>query len=150
MKKCFIYGRVSRKQAVDNKDSITEQIEQLRQFARKNNLKVEDVCSDRSTNNIIGGPGFVPLLQKAAHGEVKTILCQDYSRITKSFSDWIVIKWILKKQGINIITARIKEKTELTSGKLIEGILDHVNALDHHLHNAGVKRGLQKKKLQKL
>ncbi len=145
MNKCFIYGRVSRKQAEDSKDSLAKQIQILRRFASKKKFEVENVCSDRSTNNIIGGPGFTHLLAKAINGEIKTILCQDYSRITKNFSDWIIVRWLLKKQGVTIVTTESTNDTE-SLGKLLEGILSAVDALDRSLHGTKTGKDKQQKK----
>lgn len=150
MKKCFIYGRVSSERIIDGKDSIIGQIKQLKQFAKKSNLKVEKVFTDRCTNSDRERPGLIRLLQEVASGKVKTILCQDYTRLAPSFSDWPVIKWMLKKQGVKIITPLGDTKEEQAFEELVSDIMAVVKMFDHKAHSERIKRSLRLKKQQPL
>jgi len=151
MKKCIIYVSVDKSREIDMNECPYCQVSRLRKIARKKNLKVDLVRTDYCSKIDQEKPIFNQLLRDAANGKIQTILVQDYTRMARSVSEWLVIKQYFKKQGVQIITAETEADDSIgVHGKLAEEMFSIVNQYDNELHSKRIKRGLRQKKLKRL
>lgn len=104
MKRCVIYARVAcRQQVISKQNVLTEQVEELKKFAKKMKYKVDQVFREYGSGTDQDRPALNQLLQEVKHGQVKNILCRDFTRLTRSFCDWVEIDQLFKAKGVKII-----------------------------------------------
>ena len=79
-KTCFLYVRVSTKMQVENGESIEAQLYDLRDYAKRNNLRIlyEYIDDGYSGKNITGRPHFQEMME-----EIKSGVRADYVLVFK-------------------------------------------------------------------
>lgn len=148
MKKCIIYASVDRSREIDTDECPYCQVSRLKKIARKKNLKVDRILTDYCSKINQEKPILNQLLRDATNGKIQTILVQDYARMARSVSEWLVIKQFFKKQGVNIITAELEDvDSNGAQEHLVEGILaDAVDEYDNLMLRASKKTRVEAEK----
>lgn len=106
--KIAIYARVSsEKQAKDG--TIESQIEALREYAKKNNLKIAYECLDDGySGTTLDRPGLDHLRNLAQAGSIEGVLILSPDRLSRKQANQILLMEEFKKQNIEIIFSNQK------------------------------------------
>ncbi len=99
MKKCVIYARL----AAENKLELKSQVDKLQTLAKKKGYTVDKIFKEFGSGFQIN-PRLNQLLQKVEAGEIKVILCRDYTRMSRTFYIWQEIDQLLTEKGVEFIT----------------------------------------------
>ncbi len=142
--KVALYARVSSdKQDVNL--SITAQLKALRKYAHEHNYHiVAEFVDEAETGRTSARPEFRKMISVARRPEkpFEMILVYKISRFARNREDSIVIKTMLKKKGVQVVS--ITEKFDDTpSGRLMEAIVESFD--EYYSDNLGeeVTRGMR-------
>jgi len=142
--KVALYARVSSdKQDVDL--SISAQLKALRKYAQENDHQVvAEFIDEAETGRTSARPEFRKMISVARRPEkpFEMILVYKISRFARNREDSIVIKTMLKKKGVQVVS--ITEKFDDTpSGRLMEAIVESFD--EYYSDNLGeeVTRGMR-------
>lgn len=139
-----LYARVSS----DKQDinlSITAQLKALRKYAHEHNYHiVAEFVDEAETGRTTARPEFRKMISVARRPEkpFEMILVYKISRFARNREDSIVIKTMLKKKGIQVVS--ITEKFDDTpSGRLMEAVVESFD--EYYSDNLGeeVTRGMR-------
>jgi site-specific DNA recombinase len=121
-----LYARVSSEQQAERDLSIPAQISSLEDYAKTHHHTVVGVFKDEAkSGRTMNRPGFKKMLSLVEQKDktFEAILVWKFSRFSRSRYDSIVVKTILEKNGVQLIS--INEQVDDTaSGKMIEGMLE--------------------------
>ncbi len=101
MKKCLIYGRKSTSSQEEKSHNLKDQITGLKKYAKKLGYKVVNVFQEYKSGS---KAAFSNLLEAVKQGEVKVIVCQDISRLARSYCDWKDIEKMFEEKGVKVVT----------------------------------------------
>lgn len=121
-KTCFIYVRVSTKMQVDKGESIEAQLYELREYARRNGLKIihEFVEGGHSGKNIAGRPRFREMLQEIQAGAgVNYVLVFKLSRFGRNAADSLNSLQLMQDYGTNLVCIKDGINSEAQMGKMM-------------------------------
>lgn len=121
-KNCIIYARISDRNK-QTEVSITAQIRECADFAKRFGLNVTDVIADGKSGTSDNRPGFYKLQEKAKRQDFRYILVWRYDRFARSQQDTFAAIGFFGKYGISLIPVKEQESLEPTAQeKLMAGI----------------------------
>ncbi len=144
MKKAALYARVSSdRQDVDL--SVSAQLKALRKYAEDHEYKVAGVYVDEAESGRTSArPEFKKMIATARRLDrpFDVVLVYKYSRFARSREDSIVFKSLLRKNGVNVISAS-EGFDDTSSGRMLEGIVEVLD--EFYSENLGeeVTRGMR-------
>jgi DNA invertase Pin-like site-specific DNA recombinase len=94
-RKFFIYARKSTDSEDRQVRSIQDQIAELKELAKKENLEIVDVLVEKQTAKIPGGPVFNEMLKRIQSGEAEGILAWHPDRLARNSVDGGQIIYLL-------------------------------------------------------
>lgn len=121
-KTCFLYVRVSTKMQVEQGESIEAQLYELREYAKRENLKIqrEYVDDGYSGKNITGRPHFRELMDAIKGGEkVDYVLVFKLSRFGRNAADALASLQFMQDYGTNLICVKDGINSEAQMGKMM-------------------------------
>jgi len=142
--KVVLYARVSSEKQ-DTSLSISAQLKALHEYTRRNKYQVvREFVDEAETGRTADRPEFKKMISMARSTDkpFDAILVWKYSRFSRSRTDSIVYKTLLKKNGIKVIS--INEPSDNTpSGRLFENIIEDLD--EFYSDNLGeeVTRGMR-------
>ncbi len=95
------YARVSRES-----ENIENQINNIREYAKKNNIEIVDIFQDINISGTIeteNREGFKEMLEFCKQNNINTILCYDLSRLSRSVLDGLKTLKELEDKGFRVI-----------------------------------------------
>ena len=139
-----LYARVSSdRQDVDL--SVSAQMRALRDYADKNDYKVvREYVDEAESGRVMNRPEFRRMIDEAKKTKApfNEILVWKFSRFTRKREHAVVLKSMLRRQGVRVVS--ITEQAEDNpSGRLLEGIIESVD--EFYSENLGqeVVRGMR-------
>ena len=142
--KVVLYARVSSDKQ-DTDLSIAAQLKALREYAAKNGHQVvREFVDESESGRTADRPAFRELISAARRpaGHFDAILVWKYSRFTRSRQDSVVLKALLRKHGVQVIS--ITEPLEDSpTGRLLEAIIESLD--EFYSANLGqeIRRGMR-------
>lgn len=109
VKNCFIYVRVSTKMQVENGESLEAQLYELRAYAKRENLKIEQEFVDDgySGKNITGRPHFKDMMDAIRDGaQVDYVLVFKLSRFGRNAADALSSLQFMQDYGTNLVCVK--------------------------------------------
>ena len=139
-----LYARVSSdRQDVDL--SVAAQLRALMGYADKNGyLVAREYVDEAESGRITDRPEFLKMIDEASkpNAPFKVILVWKFSRFTRKREHAVVLKSMLRKKGIRVVS--ITEHAEDTSfGRLLEGVIEAVDELYSENLAQEVVRGMR-------
>lgn len=122
MKKAVIYARVSSKEQGKEGFSIPAQLKLLKDYARKNNIKVSQEFIDVETAKKAGRGQFNEMLDfLEKNKDIKDILCEKTDRLYRNLNDYVLI------EDLDLVIHLVKENEILSKDskshqKFIHGV----------------------------
>ncbi len=142
--KVAVYARVSSDKQ-DTDLSITAQLKNLREYAAKSGHDiVKEFVDEAESGRTAARPAFKDMISMARRPSkpIDAILVWKYSRFARSRQDSIVLKTLLRKQGVQVIS--ITEPFEDTpTGRLLEAMIESLD--EFYSANLGqeIRRGMR-------
>lgn len=121
-KTCFIYVRVSTKMQVEKGESLEAQLYELREYAKRQNLKIENEYVDDgySGKNIAGRPHFTEMMDAIRDGaQVDYVLVFKLSRFGRNAADALSSLQFMQDYGTNLVCVRDGINSEAQMGKMM-------------------------------
>lgn len=121
-KTCFIYVRVSTKMQVENGESIEAQLYDLRQYAKRENLRIlhEYIDDGYSGKNITGRPHFQEMMEEIKSGvHVDYVLVFKLSRFGRNAADALSSLQFMQDYGTNLVCVKDGINSEAQMGKMM-------------------------------
>lgn len=121
-KTCFIYVRVSTKMQVENGESIEAQLYDLRQYAKRENLRIlhEYIDDGYSGKNITGRPHFQEMIEEIKSGvHVDYVLVFKLSRFGRNAADALSSLQFMQDYGTNLVCVKDGINSEAQMGKMM-------------------------------
>lgn len=123
MKRAAIYARFS--SSKQNEQSIEGQLSVCKNYADLNDIEIVDLYIDRAaTGTNDNRYDFQRMLSDSAVGLFDYVLVYQYDRFARNRRDSMNNKFLLKKNGVKLISATEPEITERPTDLFLEGILD--------------------------
>ena len=122
VKNCFIYVRVSTKMQVENGESLEAQLYELRAYAKRENLKIEQEFVDDgySGKNITGRPHFKDMMDAIRDGaQVDYVLVFKLSRFGRNAADALSSLQFMQDYGTNLVCVKDGINSEAQMGKMM-------------------------------
>ena len=122
MKKAVIYARVSSKEQGKEGFSIPARLKLLKDYARKNNIKVSQEFIDVETAKKAGRGQFNEMLDfLEKNKDIKDILCEKTDRLYRNLNDYVLI------EDLDLVIHLVKENEILSKDskshqKFIHGV----------------------------
>lgn len=101
--KYIIYARKSTESEDRQALSINSQIEEMRQLAEKENLKVVKIFQESKSAKLPGREIFGEMIEFIKSGKAEAILCWKIDRLSRNPVDEGLIKWMLQNETIKQI-----------------------------------------------
>lgn len=102
-KKAYGYARTATVAQAKEPNSIEVQKKLIKEFCKKNNIKLLGIFTDIGKSGLKINPGLAKLLKKTKNGGINAVVIKDVSRLTRSATNYFLIKEQLKKAGIEIL-----------------------------------------------
>ena len=121
-KTCFLYVRVSTKMQVENGESIEAQLYDLRQYAKRENLRIlhEYIDDGYSGKNITGRPHFQEMMEEIKSGvHVDYVLVFKLSRFGRNAADALSSLQFMQDYGTNLVCVKDGINSEAQMGKMM-------------------------------
>src|SRR3989339_1699696 len=114
MKKYILYARVASQQQADA-NSLTQQIDDLQEYAKTNNLEIGEVISEFASGTSIDRVGIKTMLKRLSTGQYNGVLCTKIDRLCRNWIDFSVFHRFMEEKGMEIITTQGKFENKLES-----------------------------------
>lgn len=121
-KTCFLYVRVSTKMQVENGESIEAQLYDLRDYAKRNNLRIlhEYIDDGYSGKNITGRPHFQEMMEEIKSGvRADYVLVFKLSRFGRNAADALSSLQLMQDYGTNLVCVKDGINSEAQMGKMM-------------------------------
>ena len=125
-KSCFLYVRVSTKIQVEKGESIEAQLYDLRQYAKRENLRIlrEYVDDGYSGKDIAGRPHFQEMLEEIKSGvQVDYVLVFKLSRFGRNAADALASLQLMQDYGTNLICVKDGLNSRIGMGKAMISLM---------------------------
>lgn len=141
MKRAVIYARFSSNK--QNEQSIEGQLSVCKNYANLNDIEIVDLYIDRAaTGTNDNRYDFQRMLSDSASGLFDYVLVYQYDRFARNRRDSMNNKFILKKNGVKLISATEPEITDRPTDLFLEGILDSAAEFYSRDLSLKTKRGM--------
>lgn len=112
--------------------SVDAQEEQIKKYCKAKGYEVTKVFSDNGRSGAnLERPGIQALLAEAVAGRIAKVICLDFSRLSRNTMDFLVLKSLLKKNGVEIV--------DVTGANISEdnfsGVMDEMLAVIESFHS---------------
>jgi site-specific DNA recombinase len=97
--KYFLYARKSSESEDKQVASIASQIDELKELAKRNGLKIKDVLTEEKSAKAPGRTVFTNMIERIHAGEAQGIICWKLDRLARNPVDGGTISWSLQ-QGV--------------------------------------------------
>lgn len=94
MEKAVLYARVSSKEQEKEGYSIPAQIELLKGYAQKNNIKIDKIFTESETAKRAGRKAFNEMLAYMKKNKINIILVEKTDRLYRNFKDYVTLEEI--------------------------------------------------------
>lgn len=128
--KVVIYLRVSSEQQAERQLSIPAQREALEHYAFDRGWQIiNEYVDEAKSAKTDDRPDFLRMIGAAQkpNREFQTILVHKFDRFSRSRADHTIYKTLLKKLGINVISATEPTEPDTPHGMLLEGMLEVIS-----------------------
>lgn len=140
--KTIIYCRVSTTKKTQ-KSSLVRQEEELKKFAKENNMKIVDCISEQASGYDIDRDGIYQMLQLFEGKKANHLLIQDETRLGRGHTK-IALLHQLFNLDVKIYTLIHHGEMELSeSDAMVLEIIGIVEEYQRKIHNLKIKRGMQ-------
>lgn len=137
---CVAYARYSSHNQKDT--SIEDQVRDIEEYCRLNNLKLVKVYADRHlTGTTDKRPHFQQMMKDAAHARWRYVVVWKTDRFARNRYDSATYKYRLKKHGIRVLSAK-ESIPDGPEGILLESVLE--GSAEYYSANLSqnIKRGM--------
>jgi DNA invertase Pin-like site-specific DNA recombinase len=124
------YLRVSSEQQAERQLSIPAQREALQKYASERGLKiVEEYIDEAKSAKTDNRPDFQRMIADSQKNnkQFQAILLHKFDRFSRSRSDHVIYKALLKKQGVAVLSATEPTEPDTPHGMLLEGMLEVIS-----------------------
>lgn len=98
-----IYARKSTESEDRQALSIQSQIFEMKEVAKKENLKIVDILQESKSAKQPGRPIFNAMIEKFKNGKYDAVLCWKIDRLARNSLDAGMVQWLLEKETIKQI-----------------------------------------------
>ena len=138
-----IWTRVSTKDQYDNNFSIESQIEQCRDYCKRNNIRIKKEFGGKNESAKKAGELFMDMIGEILNDpEYNTVVVVEFDRFSRDSGDGIIYKTQVKRCGISVksVSQPIDEKNILADQ--IENILIVIADIDNAMRRHKCQRGM--------
>lgn len=134
------YARTANETNSEESNSIENQEKQIKEYCRKNGLEltaifIDPKMSDAQVNSIADSQMAVLV----AHRAINHLVCVDRSRISRSASDYLFIKNLLRNSGVKLDTVSGINPSEKSLKSVVDEVMNKFNSLEPQPNNKVVK-----------
>lgn len=109
--------------------SVNKQEKQIREYCRAKGYKLSKIFSDNGHSGAsLKRPGIQSLLADVVAGKVSKVICLDLSRLTRNSLDFAVLKSLLEKNQVKVITITGANTLDTSESKFLEKLLKDINS----------------------
>jgi site-specific DNA recombinase len=142
MRRVALYVRVSTKGQDEKNLSIPAQIKELTKVAAARGWTIVGIYRDggksaKSDNR----PEFQRMIRDAKKGEFDKILVWSFSRFARNRNDSVVYKTLLRKKGVDVVSATM-DIEDSPVGRMLEGIIEIIDEFYSNNLAADTFRGM--------
>ena len=145
--KYFLYVRKSTDDTTHQVMSLPAQINELREFAKREHLFIYETLEESQSAKLPGRPVFNQMLDRLERGEANGILCWDIDRLYRNPIDEGLTRWLLQNSVIVSIRTPTRQFFPDDAGLLmgVEGgrATDYIIRLSKNIRR-GVKEKLRR------
>lgn len=123
MKTCYIYARTATDTISDKGTSLERQIAECQKYAEKYDIKVLEIFAETASGVDFKRKELQRLLRACENNPTDAVLIIDTDRLSRGVKDFAKIYQILRNQNIQLISTRIGNLSESSSGSLL-GFID--------------------------
>lgn len=139
----IIYCRVSTKNE-EQESSLDRQKSELEQLARQHNLSIVQIIEEKASGYDFERDGLFEMMEMFKSKKADTLLIQDDTRLGRG-SAKIALLHLLMKDEIKLYTVSNQGDLQLSDAdEMVLKIVSMVEEYQRKLHNAKIKRGMQK------
>lgn len=113
LKTAVLYTRVANRQVKNRRNSCSGQEEELREYCRRENIKVVRVYHEFFSGKHFDRPEFKKFLGDLNSGKVKPdlLLCTTWDRFSRNFADACIMIAILEKSKVRVKAIKFISQT---------------------------------------
>ena len=148
---CLIYSRVSSQEQAEKGRSIDDQVKICEKFAKDNNDHISGVFKDAGKSGTsMNRPALQDLLIRCREDKsINAILVQDTDRISRSTSDHLQIKAILKKHGVQLIsTSQPMMSGDSPESQFVDLVISGINQFQSQITARKTSKVMEQKALE--
>lgn len=130
---------------VNDSLSVETQEEQITKYCKAKGYKLTKVFSDNGHSGAnLKRPGLQVLLAEASAGKIAKVICLDLSRLSRKTADYLLLKSLLKKYGVEIVTisgVNVSDDCVLQMAKGMMAALDDIYFKANRLRRSRSSKG---------
>jgi DNA invertase Pin-like site-specific DNA recombinase len=147
-RRALLYIRVSTEKQVQKGISLDTQEERCREYAKEAGYLVgaKDVFVDAGESaRTTARPALIDLMERCRkEAAIKAVVVYDISRLARNRLDFALIKQVLQKEGVTLLSAT-EPIDETPEGQMLEGVLSTVAEFFSAQNARKVKANMEKK-----
>lgn len=117
------YVRTSCQAQVKDGVSVETQEEQIIKFCKFKGYELTNIFSDSGYSGVnLKRPGIQELLVEASSGKISKVICLDLSRLSRSTFDYVFIKSLLSRFGVEVVTITSNDAVSRTMEEMMAAI----------------------------
>ena len=146
-KKALIYCRVSTEDQAREGYSLDAQEKLCDRFARAEGYQIVEIYRDEGKSaTSLDRPALQDLLDQCQRDKsVGAVIVQETDRLARNTKDHLVIKAILKKAGIRLISVAQPMLDDSPEGIMVDTIIASVNQFQSDINSRKTKKGMQER-----
>ena len=145
----IIFARTATRDISSDKNSITAQVNMLKELAQKRKLSIGETITECGVSGISKNrPAFNHMLDVLKNSETKGVLCMELTRLSRSSETFLELQILMKQKRIKIITPQWTYGGDDERSALLLSTMFSVDAFYRREHSRAIKRGLQAKRLK--
>ena len=122
--------------------SAETQEKQIKKYCKAIGYKLTKIFSDNGCSGAnLERPGLQALLAEASSGKMSKVICLDLSRLSRRTIDYLVLKSLLKKNGVEVITITRANTSDDSISQTMEEMMAVINSFQPRLRECNKGRG---------
>lgn len=131
------YVRTATVSQKDEGNSVEVQEQKIREYCSKKSYSLSKVFSDNGIGgNTLQRPALEELLAETAKGNISKVICFDTSRLSRDTKDYLMIKSVLKQNGVEIETVTGQVLSDAPNSKFLDEMLATINSFSSQVGRA--------------
>ncbi len=114
--------------------SVNKQEKQIREYCRAKGYKLSKIFSDNGHSGAsLKRPGIQSLLADVVAGKVSKVICLDLSRLCRNSLDFAVLKSLLEKNQVKVITITGANTLNSSESKIMEELVKIIDSFSYQV-----------------